>query len=261
MAAPDSGVRLQTREGIALSPDSNPMIQVDHASVVYRLYTEAKPGLRSLVRSGFSGRSHKSVRALRDVSFQVNHGEVVGIVGANGCGKSTLLSAIAGLLPLTSGDIRTSAQPVLLGVSSALKPGLSGRKNVTLGLLALGYAWPDVSRLRSEVIAFADLGESIDHPMRTYSSGMRARLHLAIATSIQPEILLIDEALAVGDKEFRGKSYARIDELRENAHAVLLVSHSLPEIERVAARCLWIADGELRADGPTADVLSAYVAS
>jgi teichoic acid transport system ATP-binding protein len=201
------------------------------------------------------------IHAVRGVEFDVYEGESVGIVGSNGSGKSTLLRTVAGLLPATGGDVFVRSLPALLGVNAVLRPLMTGRRNVQIGLLAQGLRHEEAEALMDDVIAFAELDDFIDLPMNTYSSGMRARLHFAIATAIAPEILLIDEALAVGDRHFREKSAQRLDEHRSEAGTMLLVSHNLGEIRRSCQRTIWIEQGVIREDGPTEDVLRAYEAS
>lgn len=236
-------------------------IETRDVHITYRLYTQVKPGFRAMAQSGFSGRRFVPIEALRGVSISVERGEAVGIIGPNGSGKSTFLRALAGLLPVASGEVLTTSEPMLLGVNSALRPGLSGRQNVSLGLSALGFSRSEVEVMTDEVTEFADIGDFIDHPMLTYSSGMRARIHLAIATTVRPDILLIDEALAVGDKDFRAKSYDRLNELQEQAGVIMLVSHSLSEILRVSTRVIWIEEGLIRMDGKPKEVVAAYEAS
>ena len=243
------------------SDNSRTAVEIRDMHVTYRLFTQVKPGLRAMFQSGFSGRRFIPVEAIRGVDISVERGEAIGIIGRNGSGKSTFLRAIAGLLPVASGQVLTTSEPMLLGVNSALRPGLSGRQNISLGLSALGFGREEVETMTEEVIEFADIGDFIDHPMLTYSSGMRARVHLAIATTVRPDILLIDEALAVGDKNFRARSYARLNELQEQAGVIMLVSHSLSEILRVSTRVIWIDDGMIRMDGEPEAVVAAYEAS
>ena len=226
--------------------------------VSYRVYTETSMRLGDLFRSGFSGRRFTPVHAVQRVSLSINEGESVGIVGSNGSGKSTLLRAMAGLLPPTSGHVFANSEPMLLGVGAALQPGWSGRTNVEVGLLALGLTGDELAEMRARAVDFADIGDAIDRPLNTYSSGMRARLHFAIATSISPRILMIDEALSVGDKHFKSKSYSRIDELRQGAGTIVFVSHSPNEIRRVCERVVWMDQGRVIADGPTEDILTEY---
>jgi teichoic acid transport system ATP-binding protein len=228
------------------------------AHVTYRVYEDRRVGLQELVSRGGKLRASRAIKAVKGVSFEARAGEVIGVIGANGSGKSTLLQAMAGLLPCTDGAVYARSQPVILGVGAALQPLLSGRRNVELGLLALGASQEQVEEQFDEVVEFSGLEGSIDLPMRTYSSGMKARLHFAIATSIQPDILLIDEALAVGDADFRERSEERIRTLQAHAGTVFIVSHRLSEIQRTCTRVLWLCAGELAADGTPDEVLAQY---
>jgi teichoic acid transport system ATP-binding protein len=235
-----------------------PSVVVSGLNISYRVITEAKLSLRGALTSGLSGGKNELVEAVRNVSLVINEGESVGIVGSNGSGKSTLLRAMAGLLPPTSGQVYANSTPMLLGVSAALRPRLSGYRNIEVGLLALGTKTEYLDATINQAIEFAGIGSAINRPLATYSSGMRARLHFAIATSVQPRILMIDEALAVGDRKFKSKSYTRIDELREGAGTIVLVSHSPVEVRRVCDRVLWLDNGVLIADGPTEEILAQY---
>ncbi|MCW2612939.1 MAG: teichoic acid transport system ATP-binding protein [Actinomycetota bacterium] len=201
---------------------------------------------------------HTTVSALRGVSMVAREGESIGVVGRNGSGKSTFLRTIAGLTVPTRGRVLADGVPVLLGVSAALMPNLSGRRNVILGGLAMGLSRDEVEARFDEVVELAGIGTAINRPMRTYSSGMSARLSFAIASSARPHVLLIDEALNTGDVEFRDRSQERMDELRAHAGTVFLVSHSLPTIADICTRVLWIDKGQLRVDGPTEKVVGAY---
>lgn len=242
----------------ASSPELS--VVVDGADIRYRVYEEPQLSARKLVSRGFRGRRSTTVHAVNHVSFTVSVGEAVGIVGSNGSGKSTLLRAIAGLQTLTSGTIRVRGEVGLLGVGAALKPTLTGRRNILLGGLALGMTSAEIDELIPEVIDFTDLGEAINRPMNTYSSGMRARLAFAISTLRVPDILLIDEALAVGDKDFRRKSLARLNEIREQAGTIVMVSHNLSEIRQTCQRTIWLHEGVLTLDGDTETVLAEYEA-
>lgn len=233
---------------------------VDDVHVSYRVYEDRRMGLKQYVANGFRGRDVRVIDAVRGISFTVEEGESLGIVGPNGAGKTTLLTAMAGLLPVNSGRIRARSLPSFLGVRPVLKPTLSGARNIYLGCLALGMSKADIDERFDKIVDFTGLWDSIDLPLRAYSSGMRARLQFGIATAVTPDILLIDEALAVGDRKFRRKSSERIDEIRSTSGVVVLVSHSLPEIERSCDRVIWIEAGKVQADGPTNEVLPAYEA-
>ena len=235
-----------------------PSIVVDHADIRYRVYEEPQLSARKLVSRGFRSRRAVTVHAVKDVSFTIDVGEAVGIVGSNGSGKSTLLRGIAGLQTLSGGSIKVRGDVGLLGVGAALKPTLSGHRNIVLGGLALGMSSDEIDDLLPDVIEFTGLGEAINRPMKTYSSGMRARLAFAISTLKVPDILLIDEALAVGDKQFRAMSLGRLNEIKEQAGTVVLVSHNLAEIRETCERAIWLDQGVLRIDGSADEVLAAY---
>lgn len=232
-------------------------ISVRDVHIEYVLSSERRAALRQrFVRRDTITR--RVVHAVKGVSFDVCEGEAVGMVGSNGSGKSTLLAAIAGLLAPVSGEILVREEPKLMGVGATLIPAASGYRNIKLGCLALGMSASEVDERIDELVAFTELGEAIDRPLKTYSSGMRARLHFTIATAVSPKILLIDEALAVGDKQFRKKSTERIDEMLSNAGTLLLVSHSVTEIKARCQRVLWLEQGVLKMDGEADDVLTAY---
>ncbi len=232
-------------------------IRVTDLHLDYEIFEDRRAAIRErLVERKGTGR--KVVRALKGVSFDVYDGESVGIIGSNGSGKSTLLTAIAGLIYPTRGEILVSDEPKLLGVGASLLPAATGWRNIRIGCVALGMSLDEVEERLPEIGAFTDLGEALDRPLRTYSSGMRGRLHFAIATSVRPKILLVDEALAVGDFRFKKKSKRRVEEIVNNAGTFMLVSHSLGEIADQCPRVLWIEQGRLRADGSADDVIAAY---
>ena len=236
-------------------------VAVDHVDISYRVFAERHFSMRDLVSRGFKGREATVVHAVRDVTFDVHVGEVVGIVGSNGSGKSTLLRAIAGVQSVGSGSLKIRGEAQLLGVGAALKRELSGYRNVMLGGLANGLPKAEIEARMDDIVEFSGLGAAMGRPMRTYSSGMQARLAFSIATLRVPDILLIDEALAVGDKEFRAKSLARVEEIRSQAGTVIMVTHNTAEIRKSCTRAIWLEQGELRADGEVDEVLSRYEAS
>ncbi|MGP5021950.1 ABC transporter ATP-binding protein [Glutamicibacter arilaitensis] len=233
---------------------------VDNLHVKYQVFSSGKAvgnaGARRLLQPKMRG--VRTVHALQGISFVAYENESIGIIGSNGSGKSTLLRAITGLTPPASGSVYARSRPSLLGVGAALIPDLSGDKNITLGGLALGYNREQVEQMREEITKFAELEEFIDLPMRTYSSGMAARLKFAIAASKQHDILIVDEALAVGDAKFRKRSEAKIREIRENAGTVFLVSHSMNSIKETCNRCIWIEKGVQKMDGDPDTVIKAY---
>ena len=233
-------------------------VSIREASITYRVYDEQFFSARELVARGFRSRTSTTVEAVKNVSFDVHVGEAVGIVGSNGSGKSTLLRGIAGVQTLAGGVIYVRGDAHLLGVGAALKPTLSGYRNVLLGGLAMGLPRVEIVAKIDEVISFSGLGDAMGRPMETYSSGMRARLAFSIATLRVPDVLLIDEALAVGDQEFRKRSLQRIGEIRDQAGTVIMVTHNLAEIRQTCSRVVWLDDGRLLADGETNDVLDRY---
>ena len=242
-------------------PESDVTVRIDDVHVHYRVYEDPVAGLKQRFSQGRVKRAHRTIEAVRGVSLDLYESETLGLIGANGSGKSTLLAAMTGLLPLASGSIKGRARPSLLGVSAALRSSLSGRRNIVIGGLALGLTRTEIEARTDEIIDFAGLRDSIDLPMRTYSSGMRARLHFAIATARLPEILLIDEALAVGDEEFRSRSAQRIGELTDASGSVVLVTHNMGEARRTCDRVAWLDAGVLRTVGDPDEVVDAYLAS
>ena len=236
-------------------------IAVRDVHVRYRVYIDQRLSARELVARRLRGRETVEVHALSGVSFDIYVGEAVGILGTNGSGKSTLLRTIAGLQSKDSGTVLVRSEPHLLGVSAALKPQLSGYRNVMLGGLAMGLSEDEVRAKLPEVEAFSGIGDAMARPMATYSSGMRARLAFSIATLTSPDILLLDEALAVGDRDFRTRSLERVNQIRDAAGAVVLVTHNLGEIRQTCSRAIWLEGGEIMADGDADEVIATYEAA
>lgn len=245
---------------LSVDESRQPVVMVDNLHVKYQVFSSGKAvgnaGARRLLQPKMRG--VRTVHALKGISFVAYENESIGIIGSNGSGKSTLLRAITGLTPPAEGSVYARSRPSLLGVGAALIPDLSGDKNITLGGLALGYNRDQVEQMRAEITKFAELEEFIDLPMRTYSSGMAARLKFAIAASKEHDILIVDEALAVGDAKFRKRSEAKIREIRENAGTVFLVSHSMNSIKETCNRCIWIEKGVQKMDGDPDTVIKAY---
>lgn len=237
-----------------------PTVVVDDLHIKYKTFASGKAAssTRALLQRQ---RGVRIVHAVKGVTFTAHEGESIGVIGHNGSGKSSLMRTIAGLQSPASGGVYASSQPALLGVNAALLGDLSGAKNVILGSLALGHSRAEADAQYQSIVDFSGLEEFIDLPMKTYSSGMAARLRFSIAVSRDHRILLVDEALAVGDKEFRAKSEARIRDLREQAGTVFLVSHSMRSILDTCSRVIWIDHGNLKMDGDPAEVVKAYQAS
>ncbi|MFF6999395.1 ABC transporter ATP-binding protein [Streptomyces sp. NPDC008313] len=248
-----------------------PTVIADRVDIVYRVNGTgagrgtATAALNRILRRGKAERAAgvRTVHAVRNVSFTAYRGEAIGLIGTNGSGKSTLLKAVAGLLPVESGHVYTDGQPSLLGVNAALMNDLTGERNVILGGLAMGMSREQIRERYQEIVDFSGINEKGDFitlPMRTYSSGMAARLRFSVAAAKNHDVLMIDEALATGDRTFQKRSEARIRELRKEAGTVFLVSHSNKSIRDTCDRVLWLERGELRMDGPVDEVVKEYEA-
>ncbi|RKN41357.1 ABC transporter ATP-binding protein [Streptomyces hoynatensis] len=243
-----------------------PTVVADDLHIVYRVYGASARGnatsaLRRILRRESPASRVREVHAVRGVTFVAYRGEAIGLIGSNGSGKSTLLRAIAGLLPAERGRVYTDGQPSLLGVNAALMNDLTGERNVILGGLAMGMTREQIRSRYQQIVDFSGInekGDFISLPMRTYSSGMQARLRFSIAAAKDHDVLMIDEALATGDKSFRRRSEQRIRELRSEAGTVFLVSHNNKTIRDTCDRVLWLEKGELLMDGPADQVLKAY---
>ena len=233
---------------------SRPTVVVDSVTRTYR-----SDNRRSLLGSRFGKKAGaRKVTALDGVSLAATAGECVGVLGRNGSGKSTLMRLIAGNESPDSGHVMVSATPTLLNVSAALQPKLTGRANIRLGLLAQGVAREDLERISVEIQDFAEIGEAIDRPMVTYSSGMGARLKFAISTAVRREILLVDEALGTGDAGFTEKAQERMSSFLDEAGTIFFVSHSMQSIKSICSRVIWLNEGRVIADGPTETVGTLY---
>ncbi|OIV36880.1 ABC transporter ATP-binding protein [Mangrovactinospora gilvigrisea] len=205
-------------------------------------------------------RGFREVLAVRGVDLDVEHGTVLGIIGANGAGKSTLMRAVAGILPPSQGRIEVNGRiSTLLALGVGFNGNLSGRENVVLGGLAAGMTRRQIAERYEQIAAWADLGEFIDMPMKTYSSGMYGRLAFAVSTHMDPEVLLIDEALSAGDAKFKRKSYDKIGELVAQARTILLVSHAMGTLRELCSEVLWMHRGRAVALGDPEEVTAEYL--
>ncbi|MDT7538982.1 MAG: teichoic acid transport system ATP-binding protein [Solirubrobacteraceae bacterium] len=228
--------------------------------MTYRTSIERAPTLRStLTRLGRRERVVREVEAVKGVSFEVPHGTVLGVVGSNGAGKSTLMRTIAGILPPTSGRVEVNGRvSTLLALGVGFNSKLTGRENVVLGGLAAGLSREVVERKYEAIARFAELEEFMDMPMRTYSSGMYGRLAFSVAVNMDPDILLIDEALSVGDAKFRRKSARKMQELCAEDRTVVLVSHALGTIKDLCDQAVWLDKGVLKLWDDADAVVDAY---
>jgi teichoic acid transport system ATP-binding protein len=245
-------------------PDTRePTVVVDDVHLTYRIVGKRRGGAAVAVRAMLlreDAPGQATVQAVRGVSLSAYRGEAIGLIGPNGSGKSTLLRAIAGLMAPAEGAVWTRGQASLLGVSAAMMSAMSGDQNILLGCLAIGMTPDEIAKEYDAICEFAGIGEFVHLPMNTYSSGMGARLRFAIAAARAPDILLIDEALATGDAKFRRRSEKRINELREEAGTVFLVSHGLGIIRHTCTRAIWLEDGKIVADGDPNTIVDAYEA-
>jgi ABC-type polysaccharide/polyol phosphate transport system ATPase subunit len=224
----------------------------------YRLYGRPQDRLRQMLW-GRRRRFYQPVGAVAGVSFEIRRGETVGIVGQNGSGKSTLLQLVAGTLRPTRGACEAHGRvAALLELGAGFDPELTGRENVYLNAVLLGFRRAEVDARFDDIAAFADIGQFLEHPVKTYSTGMFVRLAFAVAVSIEPDVLLIDEALAVGDLRFQIKCLDRLRALKQRGVTILLVSHSVDQVKRFCARCLWLDAGRVVMDGPAGLVADRY---
>lgn len=229
-----------------------PVILVDQVSLRFRISSSG-----SAYTFGFS-RTATTIEALKDVTFAINRGESVGILGRNGSGKSSLLSVMSGRLSPSQGRVLVFSTPTLLSVSAALQKHLSGETNSRLGLLAMGMPPEEVDRQVSVIHEWTELGDAFRRPLKTYSSGMKARLKFAIATSTASDTLLVDEALSTGDSTFALKAKERMDSFLAESGTVVFVSHSANAIRKQCTRAIWLSDGEIVADGEAKTVSKLY---
>jgi len=236
-------------------------IEVRNLSKVFALSESGgrAASLLEALRTGQPGVNRREVRALQDVSFDIKHGERVGIIGANGAGKTTLLSILAGLTDATGGTMKVEGDiHAMLTIGDVLREDLTGRENIYLDASVHGRGREDIDAAVEEVIAFTELGEFIERPVLTYSSGMKARLAFAMGAFIDADVLILDETLSVGDFFFEKKAAARMRRIAEHGSIVIMVSHGLASIAELCTRCLWMEDGRLVMDGDPETVIKAY---
>jgi lipopolysaccharide transport system ATP-binding protein len=241
-------------------------IRVSNLSKCYQLYDKPGDRLKQFVfprLQHFTGRQperyFREFWALRDVSFEVMRGETVGVIGRNGSGKSTLLQLICGTLSPSGGSVETTGRvAALLELGAGFNPEFTGRENVYMNGALLGLTNDEVDARFDDISAFADIGEFIDQPVKTYSSGMYVRLAFAVQACVEPDILIVDEALAVGDVFFRQKCYRRLDDLREKGVAILLVSHAMSDVEQMCRRSILLEQGKCKFQGNASEAVKQY---
>ena len=237
--------------------DAEPALVVSNLCKLFTLY--AKPIDRLWQALGKHSANTRHFHALTDISFSLAKGEVVGVVGRNGAGKSTLLQLICGTLNPSSGSVKVNGRiAALLELGSGFNPEFTGRDNVFMNAAVLGLSRAEIEAKYDDIVDFAELAAFMDQPVKTYSSGMLVRLAFAVATSVEPDILIIDEALSVGDGVFARKSFDRIMEMRNKGVSILFCSHSLYQIEALCHRAIWLHQGELIMDGDNSQVVKRY---
>lgn len=238
-----------------------PKIEIAGVSMRFRLLNDRVLSLKEFVTNTVRGRlKYEEFWALRDVTFSVQRGEVIGIIGRNGSGKSTLLKIISGILKPTTGSVTVCGNVVpMLELGSGFDNDLSGRENIFLNGAILGYTKEYLESKYDEILAFSELGHFIEVPIRNYSSGMMMRLAFSIATMVNPDILIVDEILSVGDEAFQEKSRARMNVLMSGGTTVLVVSHTLSQIREMCNRVIWLDGGAVRMAGETKVVCDNYM--
>lgn len=240
--------------------DNNTMIRVSDVTMRFRMNNDKILSLKEFVTTALRGKlQYSTFTALEHVSFEVQKGETIGLIGRNGAGKSTLLKIISGIMKPTEGSVECRGNVVpMLELGSGFDMDLSGRENVYLNGAILGYTKPFLDAKFQEILNFSELGDFINLPIRNYSSGMLARLAFSIAAVVKPEILIVDEILAVGDAQFQEKSKRRMMELMGGGTTVLLVSHDIEQVKELCQRVVWLEHGRVREIGEAKEVCGAY---
>ncbi|WP_330949200.1 teichoic acids export ABC transporter ATP-binding subunit TagH [Virgibacillus sp. MG-45] len=230
-------------------------IIVQNITKKYKLYNGTKERLLDLLTPKSFG---EDFFALTDVSFEAEKGDVVGFIGINGSGKSTLSNIIAGIVPESFGNVQINGQVALIAVAAGLKGDLTGRENIELKLLMLGFSKKEIIDLEPSIIEFSELEKFIDQPVKSYSSGMKSRLGFAISVTIDPDILIIDEALSVGDKAFAEKSLDKMKEFKNRGKTMIFVSHSIGQMKQFCDKILWLEFGKVKEYGTVEEVIPKY---
>ena len=240
--------------------ENNTIIRVSDVTMRFRMNNDKILSLKEFVTTALRGKlQYSTFTALEHVSFEVQRGETIGLIGRNGAGKSTLLKIISGIMKPTEGSVECRGNIVpMLELGSGFDMDLSGRENVYLNGAILGYTKPFLDAKFQEILDFSELGDFINIPIRNYSSGMLARLAFSIAAVVKPEILIVDEILAVGDAQFQEKSKRRMMELMGGGTTVLLVSHDIEQVKELCQRVVWLEHGRVREIGEAKEVCGAY---
>ncbi|MDJ0789019.1 MAG: ABC transporter ATP-binding protein [Myxococcota bacterium] len=244
-------------------PESRePVVEMDGVGIYFHLQSRRRISIKSLLLGGSFGQERKLLWALRDVSFKAYEGEILGVIGPNGAGKSTLCLALSEILLPDEGSVSVRGRvSTLLSLGAGFNRDLSGRDNILLNGAYLGMRREQIQSRVAEIVEFSELGDFIDQPVRFYSSGMRARLAFSIASCLEPEILILDEVLSVGDRAFQEKSRRRLEELMARSRLIVIVSHSSEFLRSICTHALWLERGRVRGYGSAKEILDAYEAA
>jgi lipopolysaccharide transport system ATP-binding protein len=239
---------------------SKNVLEVDRVGKVYHIYDDPLSRLKQILLSRLGKKYYREFWAVTDVSLNIEKGKIYGILGKNGAGKSTLLQMVCGILEPSHGSIKTDARiSALLELGSGFNPEFTGLENIFLSAQLLGLSKDETDGILQEIIDFADIGSFIDQPVKTYSSGMFARLAFSVAVFVEPDLLIVDEALSVGDAWFQHKSMARMRQLMESGCSVLFVSHSIDAVRALCDEAIWLEQGRVKMQGNVTDVTNAYM--
>ncbi len=235
------------------------VITVSHPTKSFEVYFDKAPNLKD--KALFWKRNRHELRTvLDDISFTVKKGEAIGLIGKNGCGKSTTLKLLTKIMYPSSGSVTVNGRvSALIELGAGFHPDMSGRENIYINAAIFGLTKKQIDAKLDDIINFSGLGEFIDNPVRTYSSGMYMRLAFAVAINVEAEVLFIDEILAVGDAAFQEKCFNRLIEIRDKGTTIVIVSHSLGQIEKICSRSIWIKDGKIEMDGNPPEVHAKYM--
>ncbi|MCU7557516.1 teichoic acids export ABC transporter ATP-binding subunit TagH [Macrococcus capreoli] len=229
-------------------------VEFKNVSKVYKIFRSNKERLIDIIKPAQT----KKFYALKDISFTADQGDIIGLVGINGSGKSTLSNILGGSVPETTGTVSKNGEVNVIAINSGLNLQLSGLDNIEFKLLLMGFNKKQIKALTPKIIEFSELGEFIYQPVKKYSSGMKSKLGFAISVTVDPDILVIDEALSVGDQTFTQKSLNKMQEFKAAGKTIFFVSHNLKQVKQFCTKIIWIEGGQLKAYGPTEEVLTQY---
>lgn len=230
-------------------------VRFKNVSKKYKMYRSNSEKILDIILPGGYG---DDFYALQNISFEASTGDVIGVIGVNGAGKSTLSNLITGIIPPTTGTIDLYGETSLIAINSGLNNELSGLENIELKCLMLGFTKKQIKELTPQIIEFADIGQFIDQPVKKYSSGMKSRLGFAISVNVDPDILVIDEALSVGDQTFADKCFEKMNEFKDAGKTIFFISHSMGQVKKFCEKAMWLEAGEIKQYGAIDDVLPNY---